>query len=541
KTRVAFKASLTPVSPIEKTNLAGNQPSEHGVPGFGIQQTHGALAQQNGELRLYGENSVEDDWWLTQAEGNLTSLVISPRANLVQAQPPGSLVLTRKRSWWRWGVTSGLLLASALGFGVGRATRLSASLQPHGDDIFLATAQDIIHGGQNDNSAAILMLAQVEDPRTASYLADLLSQTSQPETLSMLQQALISQGLQSMPSLLALSQGLENDLQQPLDEATRQVRLEQRHVVQGAIAKLLAVHSNTLIGTNLERVNLSLYHDGERTFRLIQPGLSAPGTHWQDANLSQANLTGANFFDVGPDGKPNTYDDIISELSGIDLTAASLEKANLQGAQVDGANLKQANLTDANLAYGNFTHTQLSNAQLMHVNAAKSRWQGSNLVGADLTQAIFDDVQGQQARLNRIDAAHSHWHRASLSQSQWVGANLMGADFNQADLTYANFQGANLDGANLSQADLRQANLRDTDLRQANLTGVTLTDADFAGAVFDDGKSLSGSFITPKAQLSKQNLQGVNFSRVRNLDGRQLNYICAQGGIHPSCEKQPAQ
>ena len=331
---------------------------------------------------------------------------------------------------------------------------------------------------------------------------------------------------------------LENDLQQSLDAATRYIRLEQRHMVQGAIAKLLAVHSDELAGIHLDRVNLGRYHDADRAFRLIQPGLVAAGTSWQGANLNQANLARASFFDVGADGRADSYDDIISDLSGITLVAARLEESNLQGAQLSHANLRRAELRDANLAYGNLERAQLTNASLVHVNATQSRWQGSNLVGADLTQAIFDGADLSRARLNRIEAAHSSWTKATLPQSDWVGANLLGADFSQANLASADFQGAQLDSVDFTQADLRQANLRDADLRQATLTGVNLTDADLAGAMFDDGTNVTGSFITPNAQLRADNhLKGVNFSRVRNLDGRQLNYICAQGGIHPTCQQ----
>ncbi|MEM9808465.1 MAG: pentapeptide repeat-containing protein, partial [Cyanobacteria bacterium P01_D01_bin.56] len=534
RTRVAIAVPEAP-TPVETKGVSHSDLSITRMTG------NSTLLEQDSQLRLYGENPDEDDWWLTEAAGNLTSLVLAPRADIVQSSPPGKITLFKSsfpKRWLWWILTSGLLLAGGIGFGVGRATRLSASTQT-GEDVFLETAQKLIDSEQEDNRAAILMLAQADDPRTVHYLADLLSQTNQPETLTTLQQTLISKGLESIPSLSALSRGLASDLQQPLDEDIRQIRLAQRHVVQGAIAKLLAVHSNELAGMNLDRVDLSLYHDEQRTFRLIQPGLLAAGTSWQRANLNQANLTRASFFDVGPDGIPNSYDDIISELSGVELENASLEETNLQGAQLDSANLRQADLTHANLAYGNFEQAQLSNARLMHVNAAKSRWQGSNLVGADLTQAIFDEADVRQARLSRIDASHSHWLQADLAQSYWVGANLMGADFTHADLTSANFQGANLDGVSFNQANLRQANLRDTDLRHVNLLGATLTDADLAGAILDDGGSLSGSFITPNAQLNAaQYLQGVNFSRVRNLDNRQLNYICAQGGIHPACKKE---
>ncbi|MEA5462748.1 pentapeptide repeat-containing protein [Leptothoe sp. PORK10 BA2] len=500
------------------------------------------LSEGNEAVQLYGETANDDDWWLTEAEGNLTSIVLAPRALPAQQNGGGRLVLVNqpakpeRRSWLL--LTCGMVAACAAGFGLGRVTQSPAKAQAE-EDVFLQTAQALSAQAQSggDYSAAILMLGQVENPRTAQYLTDLLSQTSQPETLATIQQALVSQGLDSLSPLLALSRALEHDLQQPLDADTRHSRLEQRHVVQGAIAKLLAIHSNELVGTRLDRINLGHYHDAHRTFRLIQPGLLAAGTSWQGANLSQANLAGASFFDVGADGRADSYDDRISDFTGSILVAASLEEANLQGAQLTNANLRQADLKDANLAYGNLERSQLTNAQLVHVHAPQSHWQGSNLVGADLTQAVFNGADFTQARLNRVEAAHSSWTEATLPQSDWVGANLIGADFSQTSLTRANFQGANLDSVNFSQADLRQANLRDTDLRQAQLTGVNLTDADLAGAIFHDGANVNNSFITPNAQLSSGNhLRGVNFSRARNLDSRQLNYICTQGGIHPNCQ-----
>ncbi|MEM9264665.1 MAG: pentapeptide repeat-containing protein [Cyanobacteria bacterium P01_F01_bin.13] len=493
-------------------------------------------------VQLYGE-TADDDWWLTQAEGNLTSLVLAPRT--VEArQREGNRLLASPVSSQPWLLLiSGMAIACAVGIGIGRITLSSANGQLE-EDAFLQTAKTLSTNTQSggDYSAAILMLAQVDDPRTAHYLTDLLSQTSQPEKLATIQQALVSHGLDSLPPLLALARVLESELQQPLTANARHVLLEQRHIVQGAISKLLTIHSNELVGARLDRVNLSRYRDQDRAFRLIQPGLLAAGSSWQGANLSQANLADASFFNVGADGKPDSYDDIISDLSGITLVAASLEKANLQGAQLTKANLRDADLRDANLTYGNLERATLTNANLIHINASQSHWQGSNLVGADLTQAIFNGANLTQARLNRIEAAHSSWIKAILPQSDWVGANLIGADFSQANLTRANFQSANLGSVNFKRADLSQANLRDTDLSQTILAGVNLTDADLAGAIFFDGNSVDDSFIIPNAQLSAANhLRGVNFGRVRNLDGRQLNYICAQGGIHPTCNEGPGK
>ena len=543
KTRVTLQTAG--YLPISSEPLAYSLPINHDF--LSNSAAGDVLSDGNGAVQLYGEISADDDWWLTEAEGNLTSVVLAPRStrpsggSLVFSEQPKSAWLIQ-RSWML--LIGGMMLACAAGFGAGRITQSSTNGQAD-DDIFLQATQTLSSNTQSggDYSAAILMLAQVDDPRTAKYLTDLLSQSSQSETLTTIQQALVSQGLNSLAPLLALGHMLESDLQQSLSAETRQVRLQQRYVVQGAIAKLLTTHSNRLTGARFDRVNLGRYHDGERAFSLIQPGLLAAGTSWQGANLNQANLAGASFFDVGADGKADSFDDMISDLSGVSLVAASLENANLQGAQLINANFRRANLTDANLTYSNLDNTQFTNARLVNVSATNSHWQGSNLVGADLTQAIFDKADLSGARLNRIEAAHSSWKKAILPQSDWVGANLIGADFSHAGLSGANFQGANLDSVNFNQADLRQANLREADLRQTNLIGVNLTDADLAGAIFHDGISVNGSFITPNAQLSDANhFQGVNFSRVRNLDGRQLNYICAQGGVHPSCQGAlPAQ
>ncbi|MGD1852927.1 MAG: pentapeptide repeat-containing protein [Leptolyngbyaceae cyanobacterium] len=541
KTRVILKpAGYLPIS---------SEPLAYLLPittndGSSYDDSSSFLLNSNGGVQLYGE-TLDDDWWLTEAEGNLTSVVLAPRVpqasdDLVLSPSPRAL---SGRSWLM--VVGSLLLACGAGFGIGRMGQLLASSRSLTSgwarddvDVFLQATQSLSaktrSGG--DYSAAILMLAQVDDPRTAQYLADLLSQSSQPETLAAVQQALITQGLDGLEPLLSLSRSLESDLQQPISAQERQLRLEQRHVVQGAIAKLLTIYSDQLRGTRLDRVNLGYHHDLERSFRLIQPGLLAAGTSWQDANLDQANLAGASFFDVGIDGKLNSFDDQISDLTGISLAEASLENVNFQGAQLSNSNLRQADLTDANLIYANLEQAQLTSARLVNASAPQSHWQGSNLVGADLTQASFDKADFSQARLNRVEATHSSWQKAILPQTDWVGANLIGAEFTQARLTGANFQGANLDSVNFSRADMSQVNLRNADLRQTRFIGATLTEADFAGAILHDGTSTSDSFITPNAQLSDANrMRGVNFSRVRNLDGRQLNYICAQGGIHPSC------
>ena len=87
------------------------------------------------------------------------------------------------------------------------------------------------------------------------------------------------------------------------------------------------------------------------------PGKSAKcvGVDLANANLSKANLTGADFS--------------LADLAGADLQLANLTGANLAGADISGADLAGATLTHA-------------------------RFRGANLMGADLAGAVNADLRG---------------------------------------------------------------------------------------------------------------------------------------------------
>ena len=107
----------------------------------------------------------------------------------------------------------------------------------------------------------------------------------------------------------------------------------------------------------------------------------ADANTWSDcgyANLSGANLTGATL----------NY----ADLRGANLSGANLDGANLTGSGLFVADLRGANLTGANLYYANLTGANLTSTTLTDVNLADADLSGVNLTGtlavpADITVA----------------------------------------------------------------------------------------------------------------------------------------------------------
>jgi uncharacterized protein YjbI with pentapeptide repeats len=108
-------------------------------------------------------------------------------------------------------------------------------------------------------------------------------------------------------------------------------------------------------------------------------------------------------------------------------------------------------------------------------------------------------------------------------------ANLQEADFNSTKLV-----GVNLRNAQLQYAKLRNSNLSAADFRGANLLGT-----DFRGAIFAATPVRANQFIEkPPTATSVARIKGVNFAKAKNLDTKQIKFICTQGGLHPQCPNE---
>ncbi|MEO1403738.1 MAG: pentapeptide repeat-containing protein [Cyanobacteria bacterium J06635_1] len=477
---------------------------------------------------------------LSEQEGGLTSIVLVPRrpnlpVRLPRWQPP-RFDLNR--------VTLGGGLLLLIGAGVGTQLYTQQQLNQRSqvnqsNELFLSLVQTLIDAPTDSpkQRTAILALARLQDPRTINYFTDLLSQANDPTVLVTLQQALVSQGLDSLPALQTLSQTLSSNLEMTAGDAEQANLRQRQQIVKRTIAQLLTLHEGKLAGHNLDKVDLS-HHLDDPSFRFSLARLDAAGTQWRSAALVQANLQGTTFFTPGADRQHGTYDDLISDLRDADLRQANLSKSNLQAAQLQRAKLVSANLSQSTLTLADLSQGILTNARLIEADLSAAILPESNLVGADLTRANFGKANLTNAQLNRIEAAETKWQGAQLPNTQWLDADVSDADFSGANLQQANFQGSKLKGADFSNAQLQNAKFRNTDLSEVTLTGANLDGADFQGArLRGRGLSQRDSFIsiTPHDEETS-GLKGVDFSRSINLDPQQLAYICSQGGVHSGCQ-----
>ena len=91
-----------------------------------------------------------------------------------------------------------------------------------------------------------------------------------------------------------------------------------------------------------------------------------------DANLSYANLIGADF-------------------TSADLRGANLSYASLIGADLTSANLIDANLRSASLSRADLSHADLRSTSLSYTNLSDAKLQAANLAGAEIVWSIFAD------------------------------------------------------------------------------------------------------------------------------------------------------
>lgn len=476
----------------------------------------------------------------SEQEGGLTSIVLVPHKPHLPVRLPRWRPPRFNISQAAWG--GGLLLLVTAGVGTQLYTQHQVNQRSQvsqSNELFLSLVQTLIEAPADSpkQRTAILTLAQLQDPRTIDYFTDLLAQSNDPTVLSTLQQALVSQGLDSLPALQTLSQTLSSNLEMAATEA-EQTKLRQRQqTVKRTIAQLLTLHEGSLAGHSLDKVDLS-HRSDDPSFRLSLARLNAAGTQWRSAALVEANLQGTAFFTPGVDQQAGTYDDLITDFREADLRQANLSRANLQAAQLQQAKLASANLSQSSLTWADLSQSVLTNARLIEADLSAATLRKSNLVGADLTRASFENASLANAQLNRIEAAESQWRGAQLQDTQWLDSDISSANFSQANLQQANFQGSTLKGADFSNAQLQNANFRNTDLSNTILTGANLDGVDFQGAVLRDRSvAQRDSFISIAPHDEETSgLEGADFSRAVNLDPEQLTYICSQGGVHSACQ-----
>lgn len=272
---------------------------------------------------------------------------------------------------------------------------------------------------------------------------------------------------------------------------------------------------------------LERYQQGERDFAHI--------------DLSGANLSGASLREIN--------------LTGADLTGANLSWASLNNAQLMGASLRRTDLRSASLTKVNFDESSLSGAnlskadlRLASLREAELNWavlSDADLTGANLQKGKLDQVNLEKAKLVGAQLQETELMEANLQRSNLTNANLTGANLRESHLEEANLREAILRNANLIEANLMGASLRMADLTEADLHRVVLTGADLSEAVLDGAElsraNLTGAYLLKtsfkrshllratlqdvyllRADLSEANLRGADLRRA-DLSGAYLS------------------
>ncbi|HAA30793.1 MAG TPA: hypothetical protein DCE56_27725 [Cyanobacteria bacterium UBA8553] len=391
-----------------------------------------------------------------------------------------------------------------------------------------------------ERQGAIIALARLDDARAVPFLVDLLGQEKTPSLIDSIQQALVSKGSDALPALQRLNQALQSDQEMLRRRGTapEQQLIDLRlRATKRAIAKILTIDTNKIHNTDLSRTNLSQVSNGAAQFTLILDNLNLSGINLRSANLANASLRNSRFYGVGEDGRFGTFDDWVTDLSGADLRSADLTGAGLNNIIMNRTNLVRATLNKANFSNSRMEGINLSSAQLIGANLRQASLANASLTGADLGEAKLALANLQGARLGQVKARGSEFPFANLTQSNWQGADLSRAKLSNANLKDADLTSTKLVGANLSHANLQNAKLRNANLSGADLRGANLAGTDFQGVIFATATpTQSNQFLeTPPAAASAARIKGVIFDKAKNLDSKQIKFICNYGGRHPQC------
>ncbi|EAW37366.1 pentapeptide repeat-containing protein [Lyngbya sp. PCC 8106] len=462
---------------------------------------------------------------------------------------------------WAWmrqhpGITlltvSGASMAAVLGTFVGTQVYIQnqanrREFQHQDNEVFLALVSKLSPSASTDPAqrrGAILALGTLNDSRAIPLLVDYLGQESNPLLLDSAQQALVSTGPIALPYLRQLNQALKNDLDSMQFGANAQDKqlVEQRQqATQRAIAKILTVHEGNIHHVDLSRVDLGQSTTSPTQFTLILDQIDLSGFNFRSSILSHASFKNSSFYGPGEDGRYETFDDWVSDLSGADLTGSNFTGAFLSHINMRRANLLRATLNKADLSQADLTGANFSSAKLIGANLEQAKLNNAKFTGTDLANANLSEANLKNARLNEMNAQGALFIEADLENSQLQNADLSGADLKGADLRNTDLSSALLTGANFRNANLKNANLQNADLTLVSLRGANLRGVDFQDAVFfvnQPEDNNQDSIIEPLAIDTQSNrMRGVNFSRSKNLSSEQISYLCNQGAIHPDCKQ----
>lgn len=180
-----------------------------------------------------------------------------------------------------------------------------------------------------------------------------------------------------------------------------------------------------------------------------------------------------------------------ANLSGCDLSGASMESVNLGGANLRGANLAGARLSNVTLATADLMGAILDGTEFTSCNLA-----GAGMTGASARSSRFDSCQASGAVMVGMD----------LTGAAIVQGDFRGADLRNADLGGALIRGGSLDQnqglMSLSGARLQGAAMAGMTFRYVSLTDVDINGWDLSTVRFEGVLTCNGFAVPPGTPAS---------------------------------------
>jgi uncharacterized protein YjbI with pentapeptide repeats len=139
---------------------------------------------------------------------------------------------------------------------------------------------------------------------------------------------------------------------------------------------------------------------------------------------------------------------------------------------LSGADLTNASLVALVLTNANLSRTYLMSANLMVAHLAGANLSGTTLIGANLTSADLTGVNLVDASISLRNLAGKEPINTILYETNLTNANLSGARLNGSDLRYTNLTGADLTGTEFAGALVTEEQLK----KAKSLKGATMPD-----------------------------------------------------------------
>ncbi|RUT07077.1 hypothetical protein DSM106972_023380 [Dulcicalothrix desertica PCC 7102] len=388
-----------------------------------------------------------------------------------------------------------------------------------------------------ERQRTIMAMGTLNYSQATQFLVDLLAEETNPILLNTIQQALVNVGADAIPYLKRKNLQLATAVD--TSSGNEQLKNQQElQVNQQAINKIIGTYSGQLLNVDLSRSKLSqTVSNPTAFFNLVLDKTNLWGMNFRGANLNQASFKNTRFRGPGSDGRWDTYDDWTADLRFASMKQANFTEANLSRVLLNKTDLSGATLNKANLSSARLLSANLSSAQLVGADLRGAILENASLTGADIGEAKLNDAEMFGAQLGRSIAIGTQLSYANLTKTNWQAADLSGAYLDHANLSSANLNATRLTNVILRSANLENASLRNADLSLADLQGANVAGADFQGAILSSSGQDPNEQFVQKPQIGVQSavVKGVDFSQARNLDAKQLAYICTQGGIHPRC------